>query len=158
MALLLLAMAAVPAVAQTAEKNAVESVIHRLFMGMEKGDSAMVGSAFQADVAFITIFRDTQNNPQLERENSSREFLKAVGTPHKDVWHEEIWNLSIQVDGDFAQAWCNYAFYLGNKFSHCGVDAFQLYREKTGWKIFQLADTRRKESCEIPETIRMKHR
>ena len=153
-----LIVAASPAVAQTPEENAVKSVIHRLFLGMEKGDSAMVRSALRPEVIFVTIFRDRQNNPRFKREDSPDEFLKAVGTPHAEVWHEEIWNLSIRVDGGFAQAWCDYAFYLGNTFSHCGVDAFQLYREKTDWKIFQLADTRRKEPCEIPDTIRMKYR
>jgi len=147
-----------PATAQMREEDAVKSVIDHLFAGMEKGDSAMVGNTFRSDVAFVTIFRDRQNNPRFERENSPDKFLDAVGTPHAEAWHEEIWNLSIRVDGDFAQAWCDYAFYLGDTFSHCGVDAFQLYREKTGWKIFQLTDTRRKEPCEIPDTIRRKHR
>jgi len=153
-----LVMVVIPAAAQTPEEDAVRSVVQQLFAGMEKGDSAMVGSTFRSDVAFVTISRDRQNNPRFERENSPDEFLNAVGTPHAEAWHEEIWNLSIRVDGDFAQAWCNYAFYLGSTFSHCGMDAFQLYREKTGWKIFQLADTRRKEPCEVPDTIRMKHR
>jgi hypothetical protein len=71
---------------------------------------------------------------------------------------EEIWNLKIQMDGDFAQAWCEYAFYYQNKFSHCGVDAFHLIKTTEGWKIFHLADTRRKENCIIPEEIKSKHK
>ena len=42
---------------------------------------------------------------------------------------------------------------MGKRFSHCGVDAFQLVKTAAGWKIFQLSDTRRKEKCEIPEEI-----
>jgi len=156
--ILWLTMAAGAAQAQIPDESAIEAVVRLMFTGMEKGDSAMVNSTFRSDVAFVTIYRDKQNNAHLEREPTSKEFLKAVGTPHAAVWNEDIWNLAIRIDGDFAQVWCDYAFYLGHTFSHCGVDAFQLYRESNGWKIFQLTDTRRRAPCEIPETIQAKHR
>ena len=47
-----------------------------------------------------------------------------------------------------------FAFYLDDKFSHCGVDAFQLFKGNTGWEIFQLTDTRKKEGCVIPVHIK----
>jgi hypothetical protein len=64
----------------------------------------------------------------------------------------------VQIDGDFAQVWCDYAFYTDNTFSHCGIDAFQLHKGKDGWKIFHLADTRRKDNCVIPQDIQNKHK
>ncbi len=65
-----------------------------------------------------------------------------------------IWDPKIEIDGNLAQAWTQYAFYVGKKFSHCGVDAFQLFKGTDGtWKIFQLADTRQKEGCKIPKEI-----
>jgi hypothetical protein len=45
----------------------------------------------------------------------------------------------------------NYAFFAGDTFSHCGVNAFQLFKGADGWKIFHIADTRRREGCEMPE-------
>lgn len=138
------------------DENAIKEVIKGLFKGMELGDSAMVRSAFTASPTMATVFRDQQKNPVLRQESSLDGFLKAVGTPHKDVWYEEIWNIKIQQDGDFAQAWCDYAFYAGNTFSHCGVDAFHLHKGKDGWKIFHLADTWRKTGCDVPEEIRKK--
>jgi hypothetical protein len=44
-----------------------------------------------------------------------------------------------------------YAFYVGERLSHCGVDAFQLFKGPDGWRIFEIADTRRSEGCEEPE-------
>jgi hypothetical protein len=41
----------------------------------------------------------------------------------------------------------DYSFYLGDKFSHCGVDAFLLARDGTEWKVVSLADTRRRQGC-----------
>lgn len=39
---------------------------------------------------------------------------------------------------------------LYGDFSHCGIDAFQLFKDDKGeWKITQIVDTRRKEGCGI---------
>jgi hypothetical protein len=141
----------------TGEEAAVTSVVKTLFTAMEKGDSALVHSTFLDDATLVTVFRDKNKNPVFQRDGSIVEFLKAVGTPHPDVWYEEIWNIKVQIDGDLAQLWCDYAFYAGNRFSHCGVDAFHLHKGKNGWKIFHLADTRRREGCQVPEDIKKKH-
>ncbi|MBA4057220.1 MAG: hypothetical protein C0490_21080 [Marivirga sp.] len=143
---------------QTFDEKAVIGVISQLFKGMEKGDSAMVSASFVKEVTMATARKDKENNPLLTREYSVGGFLKAVGTPHPEIWYEEIWNIKVQIDGDFAQVWCDYAFYRGKEFSHCGVDAFHLHRGKQGWKIFHLADTRRSTGCVIPEEIQSKHK
>jgi hypothetical protein len=148
---------ALPCAQKSGDEAAVREVITRLFTGMEKGDSAMVHSVFTKNVTAATAFRDKNNQPVLDRDASIEDLLKAVGKPHPETWFEEIWSLKIQLDDDFAQAWCDYAFYIDNTFSHCGVDAFQLHKGKDGWKIFHLADTRRKEGCKIPEAVKKKH-
>lgn len=142
----------------TDDELQVREVIARLFKGMEKGDSALVRAVFTPQVTLATLSRDKTGAPVLHRESQLDGFLKAVGTPHKEIWYEETWNLKVQIDGDFAQAWCNYAFYITNTFSHCGVDAFQLHKTNQGWKIFHLADTRRKTDCGIPADIEARHR
>jgi hypothetical protein len=139
------------------DKKSITLVIEKLFTGMKKGDSTMVRETFSTAVTLATSFRNKASEPVLIKENSIQEFLIAVGTAHKQVWHEEYWDLTIQIDGDIASAWCNYAFYLDNTFSHCGVDAFHLHKGKNGWKIFHLTDTRRKEGCVIPDAKRKKH-
>jgi hypothetical protein len=53
----------------------------------------------------------------------------------------------IHVDDGLAMVWVKYSFYLNDKFSHCGVDAFLLARDTAGWKIVSLGDTRRREGC-----------
>jgi hypothetical protein len=149
----------IPAMSQAStDQQQVEAAIIQLFKGMETGDSAMMHKLFASEVTMATIMRDKSDNPVLRRETGIAEWLKAVGTPHDKVWYEETWNIKVQVDGDFAQAWCEYAFYIDKTFSHCGVDAFQLHKEKGGWKMFHIADTRRKENCNIPKAIADKHK
>jgi hypothetical protein len=129
-----------------------------LFKGMQLGDSAMARTAFAREVTLATAFRNKEGSPVLGRESSVDDFLKAIGSPHPETWNEEIWGVEIKVDDDFAQVWCNYAFYVGKKFSHCGVDAFQLHKGKDGWKIFHLSDTRRGEPCNVPQEISAKYK
>ncbi|MBX2955066.1 MAG: nuclear transport factor 2 family protein [Cyclobacteriaceae bacterium] len=143
--------------AQT-EESKIKEVVERLFKGMQVGDSAMVRSVFNKDVTMATVYQNRENKVLLRRESSIEDFVKSVGTPRADALNEEIWGLTIQLDGDFAQAWCDYAFYIGKKFSHCGVDAFHLYKTENGWKIFHLADTRRSTNCNIPAGITEKYK
>ncbi|QOI97710.1 MAG: hypothetical protein HRU69_09485 [Flammeovirgaceae bacterium] len=144
--------------AQTADEGEVKNVIQTLFKGMQLGDSALVASILTRDVQFVTVAFSKDGQSVRHTENSSRSFLNAVGMPHVESWNEDIWNLKISVDGALAQAWCDYAFYIGKKFSHCGVDAFLLHREKSGWKIFHLADTRRTSPCAIPKEIEIRYK
>lgn len=139
------------------DKENIESVIRTLFDGMYKSDSAMVRSAFAKEVTMATAAFDKQGSPVFIREYSIADFLKSVAMPKSQPISEEIWNLSIQIDGTFAQAWCDYGLYVGNRFIHCGVDAFHLFKTAEGWKIFHLADTRRRENCVIPDEIKKKY-
>jgi hypothetical protein len=143
--------------AQAGDEQGVKDAIAKLFKGMELGDSALARSAFAKKVTTARVFKDKAGKSKFEQEEGIDGFMKAIGTPHKQTWHEEIWDLKIQVDGDFAQAWCDYAFYLDRTFSHCGIDAFQLFKTADGWKIFHLADTGRSSDCKIPDEIQKKH-
>lgn len=138
---------------QDAEGMAIMQPIVRLFTGMNLGDSAMVHSAFAKEVTMATVMKDKSGNVVVRRESSIAGFLKAVGTPHPEPWSEPIWDARIEVDGTFAQVWTPYAFYVGKKFSHCGVDAFQLVNDGKGWKIIHLADTRHTSGCNVPASV-----
>ncbi|MBL7875905.1 MAG: nuclear transport factor 2 family protein [Cyclobacteriaceae bacterium] len=138
---------------QGSENLAIMAPVERLFKGMNLGDSAMVHSAFTKEVTMATIMKDKTGKQIVRRESSLAGFLKAVGTPHVEPWSEPIWDTKIEVDGTFAQVWAQYAFYSGKKFSHCGVDAFHLVKEETGWKIFHLTDTRHTADCHVPAEV-----
>ena len=142
---------AAPARAQTPEAE-VRAVIDRLFDGMRAGDSTAVRSVFHEDVAMATTFTDETGAPQL-RPGSADRFVQAVGTPHDAVWDEKIWDVQIHVHDNLASAWMHYAFYLGDQFSHCGVNSIQLARTDEGWKTIYLVDTRRREGCDVPADL-----
>ncbi len=145
-AVLILAGAAPVAVqAQDADKAAVLAVVKRLFDGMRAGDSAMVRSVFHPK-ALLSTALVRQGNATVETEGIEG-FVTAVGTPHAEVWDERTRNEQVLLDGTLASVWVEYSFYAGTRFSHCGVDAFQLAKDGADWKIVALADTRRRTGC-----------
>lgn len=132
------------ATAQTAEAD-VMATVRQLFDGMRKGDSAMVRAAFHPDAVLqATAMRNGQTTvSKLPVDN----FVRTVGTPRPEPIDERIWNEKVFIDGPLAVVWTDYALFIGPRFSHCGVDAFQLAKMADGWKIIALADTRRTENC-----------
>ncbi|MBX7126964.1 MAG: nuclear transport factor 2 family protein [Cyclobacteriaceae bacterium] len=152
-----LLLSSIAAAGQAADQEAILVPVHNMFKGMATGDSALVRRSFYPDVQLATIAAGKDGLPSMRRESSISDFLKAIGSPHPDVWNESIWNIQVQQDGAFAQVWASYAFYRGSQFSHCGVDTFQLIRTTSGWKIIYLADTRQKEGCTVPADIQKKY-
>ena len=131
--------------AQSPEEE-VRNTIDRLFDGMRAGDSTMVASVFHEEAIMVRA------TDQGLRSGSVRGFIQAVGTPHDEVWDEKIWDVQIMIDGRLATAWMEFAFFLGENLSHCGVNSIMLYNDGEQWSITYLADTRR-EACDLPESL-----
>ena len=148
---LLAALAApAPVAAQGTEEAVVMAVVEAMFDAMRAGDSTAFRAVLHPTATGASAFV-REGVPTLTREESLDGFVQAVGTAHEEVWDERIWDAEVRVDGNLATAWMQYAFYLGDQLSHCGVDAFQLFKGEDGWKVFHIADTRRREGCETPE-------
>lgn len=152
-AILVLTALGHPLKAQTPSSDEAEvlGIVQALFDGMRAADSAAVRATLHPEARLVGV-ADGEGGPALRAESMDG-FVTAVGTPHEETWDERTWNPEVRIDGRLATVWVPYAFYLGGTFSHCGVDAFQLYESGEGWKIFQIADTRRREGCEIPEDV-----
>ena len=130
----------------SADHDAVMRAVKRLFDGMRAGDSAMVRSAFDSNPRLVTTM--VRNGVPVMTTGSVDDFVRAVGTPHSEVWDERISAEIVHIDGPLATVWMRYSFYAGSQFSHCGVNAFELFRRPDGWRITSIADTRRRERCD----------
>ncbi|HUF35174.1 MAG TPA: nuclear transport factor 2 family protein [Gemmatimonadales bacterium] len=137
--------APLPAQSAEPERAAVLATLQRLFDGMRRGDSAAVRSTFHPD-AFLatTVVREQVSALKVD---TLEAFIRAVGTPHDEVWDERLRSEEVRIDGPLASVWTEYSFYAGATFSHCGVNAFQLARTADGWCIIALTDTRRRAGC-----------
>lgn len=129
-----------------ADRTAALAVVTRLFDAMRAGDSAAVRAVFHPQAHLSSALVGPDGTPQV-RVDSLGGFVRAVGTPHAEVWDERTSGEIVQVDGPLATVWTRYGFWLGQKFSHCGVDAFTLGRTASGWRILALTDTRQRTGC-----------
>lgn len=132
--------------ADAAARAEVLAVVKRLFDGMRAGDSAAVRAVFHPQVRMVTTMLRPDGTPVV-RVDSIEAFLRAIGTPRPDPLDERTSGEIVHVDGPLASAWMRYAMWIGPRFSHCGVDAFQMARTPDGWRIVAIADTRQRTGC-----------
>jgi hypothetical protein len=127
------------------QRAEILAVVTALFDGMRTADSARIRTLFVPGAQLITtLVRD--GAPTVQRD-SLEAFLRSVGTPRGDALDERTRNERVFMDGPLAVVWTEYDLFIGSRFSHCGVDAFQLARVGDRWRIISLADTRRREGC-----------
>jgi len=131
--------------AQTAE-DSVKSVVNNLFTAMKNADVALFKSTFSDSAVLQTITRNKEGKMRVITE-SVEEFANFVGSLKKDSADERIQFEIVKIDGPLAIVWTPYNFYHNGKFSHCGVNSFQLVRLDGIWKIQYLIDTRRRQGC-----------
>ena|ERR1700733_10226796 len=142
----LLLIASTHLFAQQTATDSVKQTINTLFDAMRKGDSTLLKSTLTKDMILQSVSNDKDGKATLTNESGAN-FAKAIGTPHSQVYDERIVFDVVKVDGSLASVWAPYKFYLGDKFSHCGVDVFQLMKTADGWKIIYAVDTRRTGNC-----------
>ena len=104
---------------------------------------------FASGARFVGV--DGRVTPAAIRFDSVDGWIGAIARSNRR-WNEQIYDVQVRVDGNIAQVWAPYTFYLDGKISHCGINAIDLLRDGAGWKVTQVADTRRRESCPDPLT------
>ncbi|MDI3319019.1 nuclear transport factor 2 family protein [Pinibacter soli] len=128
------------------EESAIKETINNFFKGMKTSDTALLISAISPNAVLQTVVTNKDQKVIVRTEEMSK-FIEFVAKPHPLVFDERIQFETIKIDADLASAWTPYQFFLGDKFSHCGVNSFQLVKLDGKWKIQYIIDTRRKEKC-----------
>ena len=135
-----------PQPAYAADSVAINQVITMLFNGMRTRDTAAMRTLFHEPAAMRSVgVRQGKNS--VEADGIEDWFKGVAGAPAGVLLDERLGPPEIRVDGNLSSVWVYYEFYVGDKFSHCGVDSFQLGRTDAGWKIRLVADSRRRQGC-----------
>ena len=144
--LLLAPLATTPVLHAQAEERAVMNVVQQLFDGMRARDTARMRATLHADARLVSSgVKDSIPTVTVEPVTA---WLAGVPNARPGMLLDErLHNPVVKVDGGLASAWAEYTFYLGDKVNHCGVDTFHLVKTADGWRIIDLADTRRREGC-----------
>lgn len=122
-----------------------EATVVELFDAMRAADSSAVADLFLPKATLHSVTRSGDDAYRLT-EGDIDQFVAGIGGEHP-VYDERISGVQVHVDDGLASAWMAYRFYIGEQFSHCGVNTFTMVMTDDGWKILAIVDTRR-QGCE----------
>ena len=126
----------------TDEKAAAAEVADKLFDALRAKNADGVRALFTAEGQFVAVDKPRNGKGiSTRRVFTAEAFAKMVGEA-KAEYIEKMPDKEVQIFGDFALVTGRYTFYVGEKFSHCGVNSFHLVRTAdAGWKIANAAST-----------------
>jgi hypothetical protein len=122
----------------TSAEDSVKAAVNMLFTGMKTSNAEMIRRSFADSAILQTINKDAIQTDKVEG------FASVIAKLAAGDADERIQFDVIRIDGPLAIVWAPYEFYYKGKYSHKGVDSFQLVRVNGVWKIQYLIDTRRK--------------
>lgn len=143
--LLLTALAVTAPLAAQGEAGEVRAVVQQLFDGMRARDTGRMRALLHPQARMASP--GTRNGVFAVTVETPDAWLAQVARSTGPILDERITSIEVRIDGLLASVWAGYDFYVGPRFSHCGVDAFHLVRTPEGWRIVDLADTRRRVGC-----------
>jgi len=126
-----------------AQKEEVQKTIETFFKGFHAKDTLKMKSVCSEKLILQSI-SESLKGTKLSQETAQKFYISIATIPSDIKFEERILNYNIQVDGTMAHVWTPYEFYVNEKLSHSGVNAFTLFKENEKWKIIHLIDTRRK--------------
>lgn len=145
LALLVITLSSVSFLAQKPDdaKDAL-AVVNKLFDEMAAANAAGILATGTAENQLVAIRKLRDGKTRIDvigGDAFSKMFTKPGGT--KEIMYAP----KVEVSGDWAMVWGRYAFYAGDKLSHCGINQFNLVRTEAGWKIANGASTMDPGAC-----------
>ena len=131
--------------AQSAE-DSVKAVVNNLFRAMKNSDGVLLKSVFSDSAILQTI--ETKTGKTTVKNEAVAGFIESISKLPVGAADEQVIFDMVKIDAALASVWTPYKFFFNGKFSHCGVNSFQLLRLNNEWKIQYLIDTRRRAGCE----------
>jgi hypothetical protein len=114
------------------ERHAVLAVVYQFFDAMTARDAAAYERTVVPEGRFFS-FR-TIDGKSVMRTRLNKDDIAALRAGNQ-VWRERIWNPDVKVHGPIATVWTPYDFWIDGKFSHCGIDSFDMIKVEGQWKI-----------------------
>ena len=128
--------------AKSDDVKAAAQVAEKLFSAMKAKDADAIRSLFLKDGQLVAIDRPrTGDGPSTTRVFTGDAFAKVISEAKGGDFIEEMKGPEVKIFGDMALVFGRYTFHVGEKFSHCGTNSFQLARTSEGWKIANAAST-----------------
>ena len=95
----------------------------------------------------MNVVSNPENDTPL-RYSLAQDLLTELTDPAFPKIRERYWDPVVLQRGELAVVWTPYIIDVGDKFSHCGIDIFNLSRHEDGWKIDNTSYTREPSACD----------
>lgn len=126
------------------EKSAVLAIVQQFFDTMTSRDVEAARRVLMPEARMFSV-RD-QNGQSAVRASAVDGYLKGLGEG-KQTNRERMWEPDVRIHGGIASVWTPYDFWVDGKFSHCGIDIFDLVKTAEGWKIGTITYTVERTGC-----------
>lgn len=139
----LISLLALQLAAQTIDdKTAAIAVVNQLFDGMKAKSVEQMKAVFSADGQLVAIDKPRDGKGiSKTRIFLGEAFAKMISEAKGADFIEKMPTPEARIAGDLAIVTGRYTFHVGDKFSHCGTNTFNLVRTETGWNIANGAST-----------------
>lgn len=128
--------------AQNADVKTASEVPDKLFAAMKAKSFADIRDVFTPEGQLVAIDKPRDGKGiSKTRVFTAESFAKQISEAKSADFIEKMPNKDVKIAGDLAMVSGRYTFYAGDKFSHCGLNTFNLVRTETGWKIANAAST-----------------
>ena len=129
----------------TGDREAVLATVQEFFRTMTAKDTEGARAVLEPEGRFFSV-RPAPDGTRSVGSFTNQSYLDglASGTTHQV---ERLWDPEVRIHDGVANVWAPYDFHIDGKFSHCGVDSFDLIRTDTGWKISGGVYTVQPEGC-----------
>jgi hypothetical protein len=128
--------------ARNEDFKAASEVPDRLFAAMRAKNFEDIRATFTPEGQLVAIDKPRDGKGiSKTRVFTAETFAKAISEAKGAEFIEKMPNKDVRITGDLAIVSGRYTFYTGEKFSHCGMNTFNLVRTEAGWRIANAAST-----------------
>jgi hypothetical protein len=127
------------------EEQFVIAAVEQFFKAIETRDAEIARNILLPEGVVFSI-REEGGEKRI-RSTSHEQIIDSFETSTEKML-ERMWDPKILIHKEIAIVWTKYDFHRQGRFSHCGVDAFNLIKTPEGWKISGIIYTVEKEGCE----------
>ena len=111
------------------------AVIDKLWEAMRTKNADAIRALFTPEGQLVTVSKPrTGEEPSKTRVFTGADFAKMIAAGTGE-FIERMPQPEAKIFGDAAIVFGRYTFHVGDKFSHCGTNTFNLVRTADGWKI-----------------------
>jgi hypothetical protein len=126
------------------DQSAVVAAVQQFFDTMATRDVEGARRVLMPEARMFSVRE--QNGQSVARASTVENYFKSL-SEGKQNNRERMWDPEVKIRGGIASVWTPYDFWVDGKFSHCGIDIFDVVKTADGWRIAAVTYTVERTGC-----------